>query len=151
MKNSTLKVIPVQTIEQLEECFSIRFKVFVEEQQVPRDLEIDEYDASPEACRHFVLRDGETPVATGRWKPFEGNAAKLQRIAVLPDYRGQGVGRVVLRALEEDAAAHGRTSAVLDGQIQAEDFYRKLGYETISREPFLDAGIWHVRMKKTIG
>jgi predicted GNAT family N-acyltransferase len=152
MNNSQFDIIHVETPEQLQECFAVRFEVFVEEQKVPRDIEIDEYDASPSACRHLLIRDRESgqAVATGRWKPFEEQAAKLQRIAVLKPYRGYGIGRLVLDALESDARAQGYRSAVLDGQTQAEPFYSKLGYRTISSEPFLDAGIWHVRMQKSL-
>lgn len=153
MDNKRMEIIQVNTLEQLQECFAVRFEVFVEEQKVPRDIELDEYDVSPEACRHLLLRDSESgqAVATGRWKPFEGQAAKLQRIAVRKACRGLGIGKLVLEELEKDARAHGCTSAVLDGQTQAEQFYSKLGYRTISEEPFLDAGIWHVRMEKRWG
>ncbi|MGF7033121.1 putative GNAT family N-acyltransferase [Paenibacillus mucilaginosus] len=142
--------IPVETTEQLEECFGIRRRVFVEEQQVPEEEEIDEFDASPAACRHWLLRDGEEPVGTGRWRMYDGETAKLQRIAVLDSRRGQGLGRTIIEAMEQDVREAGVPAVILDGQVQAEAFYRKLGYETISKEPFLDAGIWHVRMRKEL-
>lgn len=145
-----MKIIPVTTRDQLEQCFAIRIKVFVEEQQVPADLEMDEYDESPEACSHILLTDGDKPVATGRWKVYEEGAAKLQRIAVLKEYRQGGVGRLLVQALEEDARQKGMKSVLLDGQCSAEGFYRKLGYVTEPGEPFLDAGILHVRMTKLL-
>lgn len=140
----------VATRDQLEECFGIRMKVFVEEQKVPQDVELDEYDESPAACRHILVRDGERPVATGRWKVMEEGTAKLQRIAVLREYRSQGVGRLLVQALEADAKRCGMRAAVLDGQCAAERFYHRLGYRIESPEPFLDAGIWHVRMRKEL-
>jgi predicted GNAT family N-acyltransferase len=145
-----MNIISVTTREQLEECFDIRIKVFVEEQRVPRDLEMDEYDDSPEACRHILLKDGDKPVATGRWKVYEEGTAKLQRIAVLEEYRNKGIGKKLVLALEEDARNAGRGMVMLDGQCTAEGFYQSLGYSTEPGEPFLDAGILHVRMTKKL-
>lgn len=146
-----MKTIRVTNDDQLEQALGIRMTVFVDEQGVPADLEKDEYDASPEACRHHLLlgEDGG-PVATGRWKTFEPGVAKMQRIAVLKPYRGQGLGTKLLEAMERDAKACGYEASLLDAQCSAEDFYRKLGYETITTEPFLDAGILHVRMRKPL-
>ncbi|MFD0670205.1 GNAT family N-acetyltransferase [Cohnella sp. GCM10027633] len=145
-----MQVVKITNEEQLEQALVIRFAVFVDEQGVPSDLEKDEYDASPESCNHHLLLDGETALATGRWKTFEPGVAKMQRIAVLQASRGQGLGKTLLEAMERDAKAHGYHSSLLDAQCSAEAFYRKLGYETISAEPFLDAGIEHVRMVKRL-
>jgi predicted GNAT family N-acyltransferase len=145
-----MKCIPIMTDENLQQAFEIRFKVFVEEQGVPRDLEMDEYDESPEACHHFLVMDDGLPIATGRWKEYEPGAAKMQRIAVLKPKRGIGVGKYLLLGMEEDAKQRGYHCSVLDAQCSAETFYQKLGYETESTEPFLDANIWHVRMRKSL-
>lgn len=145
-----MNVIRVKTQEELEACFGIRVQVFVEEQQVPLDLEMDEYDVSPEACRHILVLDGDKPVATGRWKEYCPGIAKLQRIAVLRDYRSKGLGKLLVQALEEQAREAGMTSTLLDGQCTAEGFYHRLGYRTEPGEPFLDAGILHVRMTKPL-
>lgn len=139
------------TQERLEQCLAVRSKVFVDEQQVPLDLEIDGYDASPEACRHWLVLDGSEPAAAGRWIPYGDGQAKLQRIAVYKHYRGQGLGMLLVEAMERDAAERGCAESILDAQVQAEPFYKKLGYRTISEETFLDAGIEHVRMSKRIG
>lgn len=145
-----LTIIPVHTEEQLKGCFSVRINVFVEEQQVPPDLEMDEFDDSWTACRHFLATDGPKPIGAARWRRYDEQTAKLQRIAVLATYRGRGIGRLLIQAMENDIRAAGVPVVILDAQTQAESFYRKLGYETISSEPFLDAGIWHVRMRKKL-
>lgn len=147
-----MKVVVATTHEQLQQCLAIREEVFVREQQVPIELEWDQYDEAPDRCRHILVLDGDKAVATGRWRPYESGSstAKLQRIAVRKDYRSSGVGRLLVGALEEDARLAGMTKAVLDGQVRVEGFYRKLGYVTVSKEPFLDAGIWHVRMEKPL-
>lgn len=145
-----MKSIPITTVIDLKQAFEIRMKVFVEEQGVPIELEMDEYDESPEACHHFLVTLDEQPIAAGRWKEYEPGAAKMQRIAVLKAKRGLGVGKFLLLGMEQDAKRLGYRSSVLDAQCSAEFFYQKLGYETESVEPFLDANIWHVRMRKSL-
>jgi predicted GNAT family N-acyltransferase len=147
-----MNLIRVETDEQLQQCFEIRLDVFVREQQVPLSLEMDEYDTHPHACHHLLICDEGKPIATGRWKPYEPGTskAKLQRIAVLEAYRGTGVGRLLIAGLEQWAKEEGFTESVLDAQVQAEPFYAKQGYVTISTEPFDDAGIPHVRMVKKL-
>lgn len=146
-----MKCLHITTQDRLNDALDIRMKVFVEEQGVPRELELDEYDESPSSCRHFIVlnEDGE-PIATGRWKEYEPGVAKMQRIAVLKPDRGSGIGRQLLEGMEEDALKLGYTASLLDAQCTAEAFYKKLGYITESTEPFLDADILHVRMRKTL-
>ena len=147
-----MEPVAVHTQEDLEECLAIRKEVFVMEQNVSPEEEIDEFDASPEACCHVLLRtdSGET-VGTGRWRPYNPQGtAKLQRIAIRKEQRGKGLGSVLLLAMERQARAAGMEYAVLDAQCHAEAFYQKLGYETISAEPFYDAGILHVKMLKAL-
>jgi len=97
-----MKLLPILTEEMLKLAFDIRFKVFVEEQGVPREEEMDEYDVSPAACHHYLLMKDNLPIATGRWKPFEPGVVKMQRIAVLKPYRGLGAGSILLEGMEED-------------------------------------------------
>lgn len=143
-----MKCVQITTVEYLQQAFDIRIKVFVEEQGVSRDIEMDEYDESPEACHHFLMFEDGLPIATGRWKEYEPGTVKMQRIAVLKPKRGLGVGKYLLQEMEEDAKRRGYQSSVLDAQCSAELFYQKLGYQTESTEPFLDANILHVRMRK---
>jgi predicted GNAT family N-acyltransferase len=142
--------IQVKTVQELELCFAVRRAVFVVEQQIPESLEMDEYDNSPDSCRHWLgCADGH-PVAAGRWREYAPGVAKLQRIAVLAPYRGKGVGRQLIRVLEEDVLRMGGVTAILDAQLTVEPFYRQLGYRTVSSEPFFEAGIPHVRMEKSL-
>ena len=144
-----IKEIVVTSDEQLKQCLAVRMEVFVKEQQVPLDLEVDEFDSSWEACRHFLLLDGSKPVAAGRYRMYDEHTAKLQRIAVLASYRGHGLGRKLIELMEREISEHNISAIILDAQLSAEAFYNKLGYVTESEETFLDAGILHVRMKKT--
>jgi predicted GNAT family N-acyltransferase len=140
----------VRTEEELKQAFAVRKEVFVEEQHVPLDLEMDEYDISVDACRHFIAETHGKTIGASRWREYEPGTAKLQRIAVLKSSRGSGVGKLLVETMEKDAAAMGYRRSLLDAQCSAEEFYRKLGYVTESAEPFLDAGIPHVRMSKPL-
>ncbi|AOZ91579.1 GNAT family N-acetyltransferase [Paenibacillus crassostreae] len=144
------EIIYVELEEQLQYGMDIRKKVFVDEQKVPLELEIDEYDNISPDVHHVLIQDNGEYVATGRIIYYDDDTAKMQRIAVLKEYRAKGFGRVLMIAMEELALELGLHYAVLDAQIQAENFYAKQGYEVISKEPFLDAGIMHVRMKKKL-
>ncbi|WP_334071819.1 MULTISPECIES: GNAT family N-acetyltransferase [Paenibacillus] len=143
-------IIHVETQEQLEHCLEIRKEVFVQEQNVPLDLEIDEFDKLSPDVHHVLVEVDGTYAATGRLTYYKDNSAKMQRIAVRKAFRSHGVGKILLIALEELARELAFSQSVLDAQCQAEGFYRKLGYDTISTEPFDDAGIPHVRMVKTL-
>ncbi|MBP1999298.1 putative GNAT family N-acyltransferase [Paenibacillus shirakamiensis] len=143
-------IILVQTAEQLEQCLEIRKEVFVGEQNVPLEEEVDQFDVISPDVNHILLEVEGLPAATGRITYYKDNAAKVQRVAVRSAYRSKGTGRVLMLALEQTARELGFEKAVLDGQCQAEEFYRKLGYEVISKEPFYDAGILHVRMEKKL-
>ncbi|WP_340033048.1 GNAT family N-acetyltransferase [Paenibacillus sp. FSL K6-1122] len=140
----------VSTEEQLEQALGIRHHVFVIEQQVPAEIEIDQYDVISPDVHHVLLSTDGQAVATGRLIYYSKDTAKMQRIAVLESHRSFGYGRVLLLAMEELARELGLSYSVLDAQCQAQKFYEKLGYGVISEEPFYDADILHVRMRKSL-
>ena len=135
----------VQTPEEFERCFGIRTTVFVEEQEVPLELEMDEYDA---IATHFLLRDGETPLATARLVDKHG-LAKIGRVAVLKEARGRGLGLLLMQAVIDEAKRRGFTESVLDAQTYAIPFYARLGY-VAEGEEFDDAGIPHFLMRRKL-
>ncbi|OMF76066.1 GNAT family N-acetyltransferase [Paenibacillus glucanolyticus] len=144
------EIINVSTEEQLQQALDIRKDVFVLEQKVPIDLEIDDYDNLESDAHHVLIKSEGQFAATGRITYYNKDSAKMQRIAVRKPFRSKGIGRVLMMALETQARELKLQFSILDAQVQAEPFYRKLGYETISDEPFDDAGIPHVRMKKEL-
>ena len=121
-----------------EDALRVRRIVFIEEQNVPEEEEIDAFEHE---SFHLVLYDGEQAVAAGRFRLVDEGVGKAERICVLPAYRGRGVGRMVMEALEQ--------LAKLNAQTHAEPFYQKLGYTTVSGV-FMDAGIPHVTMVKSL-
>lgn len=140
-----MEVIIVKNDKELQDAYQVRTTVFVDEQQVPPEEEIDQYEKD---ATHFVLYTGNEPIGAGRLRDVDGYA-KVERICVLKSYREQGVGQKIMDKIEETAIAQGFTKFKLNAQTTAEAFYKKLGYETVSGE-FLDAGIPHVTMVKTV-
>jgi predicted GNAT family N-acyltransferase len=121
----------------------IRFAVFVEEQRVPAELELDDWD---ERSLHAVAFDADgVAVATGRLLP-DGH---IGRMAVSQSARNGGIGSAVLRALMDEARRRGHASAVLSAQIHAVPFYERHGYRRESAV-YLEAGIEHVDMRRAL-
>ncbi|OZI13043.1 GNAT family N-acetyltransferase [Bacillaceae bacterium SAS-127] len=138
-----MKVITAKTEKELQDALHIRKLVFVEEQLVPLDLEIDEYEDS---SIHFVLYDADKPCGAGRFRTKDG-MGKAERICVLAAARGKGAGQLIMNALEDIAKEQHLPGVILSAQIHAIPFYEKLGYDVIS-EKYMDAGIPHKTMKK---
>jgi hypothetical protein len=145
----TARVLHVQiatTERQKQDAFDIRQQVFVIEQQVSPEEEYDEYD---HAAMHVVLYDNGVPVAAGRTRTVDKETGKIERICVLASHRQKGAGRLIVEALEQAAIQRGLHKAKLHAQTQAEGFYQKLGYHTIS-DVFMEADIPHVVMVKEL-
>jgi predicted GNAT family N-acyltransferase/MFS family permease len=138
--------VRVASPDELPACLRLRRQVFVDEQRVPVDEELDGLD---ERCTHFVARQDRELVGTARMRFVGEGKAKAERVAVRASARGAGVGRVLMLALEVEAAQRGASEVVLNAQISARDFYSRLGYVPEGEE-FLDAGIVHVAMRKRL-
>ena len=142
-----MPVLIVHTPPERAACFAIREQVFVREQGVPLQLEMDALDAS---ATHFLLREEHThrPLATARLLDKNG-VAKIGRVAVLSSARGQGRGLQIMEAVLAEARRRGFTEAVLDAQTYAVPFYARLGF-TPEGEEFDDAGIPHFAMRRKL-
>jgi len=140
-----VNIVKVTTEDQLKDAFTIRKTVFVEEQQVPEEEEIDQFE---DAADHFVLYDENHPVGAGRFRVVDGKG-KVERICVLSSYRGKGAGKIIMEAIEQHALEKGLKKLKLNAQTHAIPFYEKLQYEVVSDE-FLDAGIPHKTMEKAL-
>jgi predicted GNAT family N-acyltransferase len=127
-------------------AMAIRHAVFVGEQDVPEELELDGRDG--EAVHLVALRDGAV-VATCRL--LAGNSAvHLGRLAVDASARRQGIAARMLRAAEAWARAHGAARLALSAQTYATGLYLAAGYRAVG-EPYMDAGIEHVDMELDLG
>jgi predicted GNAT family N-acyltransferase len=142
---SALRCQAVETPADWARASSIRLAVFVDEQRVPFEEELDEHDRD---AYHVLAWLDEQPVGTGRLV-VEGDSGRIGRMAVLPQARGAGVGSAVLAALMAEAARRGLRSVHLAAQLHARAFYARQGF--VAGGPhFLDAGIWHQRMERSV-
>jgi len=141
----SLKIKLVETEADMEGALGVRFRVFVGEQHVPMEEELDDIDAT--ATHAIVLNEGQV-VATGRvFYRDEDSAARIGRMAVDIEYRRQGIGGRLLQFLEDEATAQGVTTYILNAQVYVKDFYTAHGY-TERGEEFLEADIVHILMRK---
>ena len=141
-----MKVMIAESQKQRQDCLDVRMNVFVKEQKVPADLEIDELE---DECVHFILyQDDGTPAGTGRYREVDGYG-KAERICVMSDVRQKGSGRMIMSAIEDYARSRSIPKVKLHAQVQAIPFYERLGYQVIS-DVFMDAGIPHRTMEKEL-
>jgi len=141
------EIVVVRSPAEMDQALEVRRRVFVEEQRVPAELEIDEHDGNPAevtTALHVLALELGLPLATGRLilSHEADGRPHIGRVAVLKDHRGRGIGRAVMLALHDLARERGFTAVTLAAQVHAIGFYEKLGYA--ARGPlFLDAGIEH--------
>ena len=119
----------------------VRLEVFVQEQQVPQNLELDGLDAT---AVHFLALLDENPVGTARLLP----SGQIGRMAVLNLFRNQGIGGELLRATVSRALELGYANIYLHAQVSAQAFYLRHGFIPFG-EKFEDAGILHQAMRYT--
>lgn len=141
---SNIHIATVPWDEHYQEIRAIRRLVFIEEQQVP---ESDEWDGLDDTAHHYlaIADDTAQPVATARLLP----TGRLTRMAVLPQWRNQGIGSKLLRHVIDHARQSGRTRVTLHAQLQAESFYSGHGFIRTG-EVFSEAGIEHITMQHQI-
>jgi predicted GNAT family N-acyltransferase len=139
----------VTTDAERTDAFAVRKAVFVDEQGVDEDIEWDEYDDPDSSAVHFVGYRGADAVGAARLREYEPGVGKVERVAVIESVRGEGWGRRLMDALEDEATRCGFERLVLHGQTSAEGFYHGLDYETTS-DVFDEAGIPHVKMEKSL-
>ncbi|MGM0422882.1 MAG: GNAT family N-acetyltransferase [Pseudomonadota bacterium] len=138
--------IKFQTTDNIEQCLDIRHKVFILGQNVPPDLEIDGLD---DTARHYIGLDQDRPVATCRVR-FIKDTAKIERVAVLDLYRGQGIGRDFMAFVLKDQAQNPDIHYLkLSAQVTVVPFYESLGFVS-SGTIYKDAGIDHIDMARPI-
>jgi predicted GNAT family N-acyltransferase len=131
--------------EEMNSVFQVRRIVFIDEQNVPEDLEIDDLE---ESSTHFLAMDGERAVGAGRFRIKDGYG-KIERICVLKEERGRKIGQLLMSRIEEHARKLEMQTVKLEAQVHAIPFYEKLGFEVCSDE-FMDAGIPHRLMAKSL-
>ncbi|WP_041138905.1 GNAT family N-acetyltransferase [Beduini massiliensis] len=122
-------------------CMKVRGRVFVDEQHVKSEIEIDDLD---QTCRHFLVLIQDQPVAAMRAIEHE-HYTKLGRICVLKEYRHQGIGEKLVNHVTQFIKGEFRLGA----QLHAAAFYEHLGFIPYG-EVFIEADIPHIMMKKEV-
>lgn len=137
-----MEITSVNNEAMLTACLLLRHGVFVEEQGVPIELEIDDHDRGD--ATHFAAFEHEEVVGTVRAVRF-GAHVKLGRLAVAKTVRRRGIAQSLVRRVIDHAHDAGARGVLLDAQIQATDLYSRLGFESVG-DVFDDAGLPHIRM-----
>ena len=135
--------------EELNLGFALRIEVFVKEQKVPIELELDDKDHSDNTV-HIGYFHEDNLIGVARLIDMDKDVIHIGRVVIDKEYRGQGIGRELIIGCENIAQQilKRKTIIELSAQIQAENFYKSLGYNRVNDKIYLDAGIEHVDMRK---
>ena len=131
--------------------FKLRTEVFVNEQNVPIELELDEKDNS-EHTIHIGYFNGDELIGVARLIDMDKEVIHIGRVAIDKHHRGKGIGHKLILGCEDIAkkVLNRDFSIELSAQVYVETFYKKLGYNRINNNIYIDAGIEHIDMRKTI-
>lgn len=131
---------------EFQGAFNVRARVFVQEQEIPPEEELDEAD---EAAIHAVALHQGRVVGTGRLVLGNRGQGRIGRMAVEKEFRRRGTGTRILAFLEESARAQGSCWSALHAQEYVKNFYVERGYR-VHGEPFLEVDIRHIEMRKRL-
>jgi len=137
-----MKIAPARTRDEIAQCYALREAVFMGEQGVSAG---DEWDGLDPTCTHFLATGPAGAMATARLLS-KGDMIKIQRVAVIGQARGTGLGRELMRAVLDHARNSAFTGAVLDAQIAVVGFYERLGFCAEGPEFDDGTGILHRHM-----
>ena len=137
--------------EELNLGFALRIEVFVKEQKVPIELELDDKDHSDNTV-HIGYFHEDNLIGVARLIDMDKDVIHIGRVVIDKEYRGQGIGRELIIGCENIAQQILKRKIIIElsAQIQAENFYKSLGYNRVNDIIYLDAGIEHVDMRKVI-
>lgn len=140
-----VEIIRAKTEDEMEQVFEIRREVFIREQGIPEEIEMDELDSE---AVHVLASVNGVPAGCGRLLPGRGDA-RIGRVAVKKDMRRNGIGEGICKLLMAIARENGAEKAVISAQLTAVEFYKSLGFEK-EGDIFIEAGIEHVRMVRPL-
>ena len=145
-------IVKIEQQAQMDKALQIREQVFVQEQNVPKEDEYDEYD---QTATHFLAVDNEgNAFGTARWRRTD-KGIKLERFAIRKDVRGKGVGSILLESLLEDITITVQNNTdepvqlYLHAQSSALPLYEKFGFQK-EGEAFEECGIEHYKMSRIL-
>jgi len=141
----TVKI--AETKEEIKEAQKIREEVFIKGQNISPEIELDGLDKT---ATHFLLYYSEAKnkkvelVGCGRLRVVDGNA-KLERVAVLKEFRGKHLGQIITKEMIRYAKEKGYKEIYMNAQYYLLDYYKKLDFKEVGKS-FEEAGIKHIKM-----
>ncbi|MFW5759813.1 MAG: GNAT family N-acetyltransferase [Cyclobacteriaceae bacterium] len=139
-------VLKISNESQLQHAFKIRTRVFVEEQNVPPEDELDEHE---DTAVHFLAYANDQPAGTARYR-YTDKGIKLERFAVLKEFRRLGLGKALMNAVMQDITSDSSNHdkiCYLHGQVAVINFYQAFGFMP-EGDQFDECGIMHYLMKR---
>ena len=140
MKNS-IRIKLVRNKEDLDNVLRVRKAVFIKEQDVPEEIEIDEFDKT---AKHIMVLYKNKPIGCARIRLIN-KKAKLERIAILKKYRGNGFGKILMDYLIDYCKNNNVKEIMMNSQYYLKDYYNKFGFKPRGKT-FMEAGIKHIEM-----
>lgn len=144
--DSSLKIKTVRYQEQTAEIRSVRTEVFQNEQGISSDLEFDGLD---KGATHLLAYLNGKAVATARIREIDRDTVKIERLAVLPNFRKQGIARQLMQSALSFASQQGKKLVVVHAQTYIAQLYTNLDFRRVGEE-FSEADIPHVKMVKMV-
>ena len=133
----------IKDLSDKKKAFKIRHSVFCVEQKVKKKIEFDGLD---QFCDHYLAKINEVPIGTARIREEKKGTFKIERMAVLKEYRKKGVGKAIIEEiLKHYLNLNKVNNLILNSQIEAKDFYKQFGFVEVGEE-FIEANIIHQKM-----
>ena len=134
----------VSSNEEMDKSYAIRTKVFCEEQKISKEIEFDNLD---HLCSHFLIFDSKKAIGTARVRQKEKKILKIERVAVLLEFRRLKVGSILIKnIIKHYMNLDENKSIVLHSQVAVADFYKSLNFISYGNN-FFEDGIAHIAMK----
>ena len=141
IKNKNLKVRLIKNKKELGKVLTIREIIFIKEQKVSKEIEVDGLD---KISKHIIVFYKAKPIGCARIR-FVGKKAKLERIALLKGYRSKGIGKILMYYLINYCKNKNFKNIFMNSQYYLKDYYSKFGFKSRGK-PFTEAGIKHIEM-----
>ena len=140
----TYSFVKINSPEDLNISYKIRKKVFCEEQKISEKIEFDNLD---HLCEHFLIHKDKGYIATARVRPKNKKVFKIERVAVLPEFRRLKVGSLLINEIVEFYLNNKKNiSIILHSQVAVEEFYKSLNFISYG-DQFYEDGIPHIAME----
>ena len=136
--SDSIKILETSWGQSSKEISEVRHKVFVLEQSIPPEIEMDGKDSD---CIHFLALEKSRPIAAARLQKY----GKIERVSVLRDYRSKGIGTAIMKMVIEKARKMDVETIYLHSQLDSKNFYQQLGFIQ-QGENFFEADKLHIEM-----